>query len=257
MLAAMRRPALLASCVLLAACGGTPGNEGAGAPEANATAGANMAAPIPARIPAPDAAATAAYLPPPGRHAARAMALAPPAEAVALRDRMVAAIMRNQAWYNAWAAQRPRGELPWHANLGVSESEYRRFLALTRRIGLSERAQVTLTVTRRADGGLALAADGAAAPLDGIILYPERGRAETPLGRLGTRAATGNDAPGSPLGRWEGVEWSNRGAGAPRLLALSAGRRAAGDMLLYYNYGPSDAETVILLYPAPAAGAAR
>ena len=177
------------------------------------------------------------------------MALAPPAEAVALRDRMAAAILRNQAWYETWATQHPQGELPWHANLGISEADYRRFLALVRQIGLSERGRVTLSVTRRPDGGLTLAAGGAAVALDGLILYPERGRAETPLGRLGTLAATGNDAPGSPLGRWRGVEWSNRGTSAPRRVSLSLGRRAGGERLLYYSYGPSDAETVILLYP--------
>jgi hypothetical protein len=178
------------------------------------------------------------------------MALAPAPEAVALRERMVAAIMRNPQWYQAWAAQHPEGELPWHASLGISEAEYRRFLALTRRIGLAERGRVTLSVTRRPDGGLALAADGPAAALDGIILYPEAGRVETPLGRLGTRRTTGNDDAASPLGRWQGAEWSDRGTGTGRRLSLSAGRRAGGEMLLYYNYGPSDAETVILLYPA-------
>lgn len=242
----MRIAALILAALLLAACSSDPqpGNK-ADIPANAAASAAPSASPAPAAAPE----ALAEFLPTPGRHAARAMALAPPAEAVALRDRMAAAIMRNRAWYESYAAQHPEGELPWHANLGVSEAEYRRFLALTRQIGLSERGRVTLTVTRRPDGGLALDADGAAAALDGIILYAGRGRVETPLGRLGTRAATGNDAPESPLGRWQGIQWSNRGTGAPRPLSLSAGRRAGGERLLYYNYGPSDAETVILLYP--------
>jgi hypothetical protein len=181
------------------------------------------------------------------------MTLAPPAEAVQLRDRMAAAIMRNRTWYDSWAAQHPQGELPWHANLGVSEAEYARYLALTRQIGLSEHGRVTLTVTRRSDGGLTLAAGGEAAALNGLVLYPERGQVETPLGVLATVSTTGNDAADSPLGRWRGAEWSNRGRGAPRQVRLAAGRRAAGDLMLYYDYGPSDAETVILLYPAAAA----
>jgi hypothetical protein len=247
----MRRLALLASA-LLAACSGTPENEPAVITENEV---ANSLAPRSTAPPAPTPANLASWLPAPGRHAARAMVLAPPPEAVALRDRMAAAIMRNPAWYQGHVASHPEGELPWHANLGISEADYRRYLALTRQIGLRERAQVTLTVTRRPDGGLALGADGAATPLDGIILYPERGRAETPLGGLGTYRATGNEAETSPLGRWRGAEWSNRGTGASRQLGLSAGRRASGELLLYYSYGPSDEETVILLYPA--AGQAR
>ncbi len=211
----------------------------------------------PVRPPHPTGAALARYLPAPGRHAARAMVLSPPPEAVALRDRMAAAIMRNRAWFEAYTAQHAQGELPWHANLGISEADYRRFLFLTRQIGVRERGRVQLVVTRRPDGGLALTADGAGAALNGLILYPERGQAESRSGRMGTFRETGNDEAGSPLGRWQGAEWSNRGSHATRVLSLSAGRRAAGDMLLYYNYGPSDAETVILLYPAAATGPTR
>jgi hypothetical protein len=255
----MTRPFLLAAIALLTACSGSPGNDRAGAPPGNAATGPAEAADAvtPAGAPALTGAALASYLPSAGRHEARAMVLAPPAEAVALRDRMVAAIIRNQAWFEAYAGQHPQGELPWHANLGISEADYLRYLALTRQIRLNELARVRLNVTRRPDGGLALAADGAAAALNGILLYPDRGRAQTPLGALGTSRVTGNDAADSPLGRWQGAEWSNRGIHATRLVSLSAGRRAAGDMLLYYNYGPSDAETVILLYPAAATGAGR
>ena len=246
----MRIGLSLAVLALLAGCGG---EREAQNPAAREKAGTNAATPATSTEPVAAPAALADYLPDPGRHAARVMALAPPAEAVALRDRMAAAILRNQAWYTAWAAQHPEGELPWHANLGVSEAEYRRFLALTRQIALSERGRVTLTVTRRPDGGLALGASGAGAALNGVILYPERGRVETPLGRLGTRAATGNDEAASPLGRWRGIAWTNRGTGASRALSLSAGRRAAGERLLYYSYGPTDEETVILFYAgAPA-----
>ena len=240
------RPLLFLPAFLLAACSGSPESDnvtaGAGAAPGNQ---ARAAAPTPLPVPPAEA-----FLPAPGRHPARLMVLAPPAEAVALRDRMAAAIMRNRAWYEAYVAQHPSGELPWHANLGVSEAEYARFLALARRIGVRESGRVTLVVTRRGDGGLALAADGAAAPLNGMILYPARGRGETPLGALTRRSAAGNDAAESPLGRWQGAEWRNQGSGASRLLSLAVGRRAAGDMLLYYNFGPSDAESVILLYPA-------
>lgn len=244
------RPLLLLPSLLLAACGGgTGGNDGTAAGAGPAPGNqANAAAPAPLPVPPAEA-----FLPAPGRHPARLMVLAPPAEAVALRDRMAAAIMRNRAWYEAYVAQHPSGELPWHANLGVSEADYARFLALTRQIGVRESGRVTLVVARRSDGGLALAADGGAAPLNGMILYPARGRGETPLGALTRRSAAGNDAADSPLGRWQGAEWSNRGSGASRPLSLAVGRRAAGDMLLYYNFGPSDAESVILLYPAEVA----
>lgn len=249
---AMRLLLPAAALALLAACGGPPAGNALSANDTASASATNAAAqaPAPAPLPANEA---AAYLPTPGAHPARAMTLAPPPEAVQLRDRMAAAVMRNRAWYDSWAAQHPRGDLPWHANLGVSEADYARYLALTRRIGLNEQGRVTLNVTRRPDGGLTLAAGGAASALNGLVLYPARGQVETPLGVLATVATSGNDAADSPLGRWRGAEWSNRGRGAPRQVRLIAGRRDAGDLMLYYDYGPSDAETVILLYPAAAA----
>lgn len=238
----MRRILPLA-CLFLAACsGGTPANnQTPPAPEA----AANQAAPAATTL-----ADAAVFLPTPGAHPARAMAMAVPPEAEALAARMTAAIRANFAWYRTYAAQHPQGELPWHPNLGISEAEYARFLTLTGQIALREIGRVTLTATRRPDGGLALAANGAAAPLNGTILYPERDQVETPLGRLGNGGATANRQARSPTGPWEGVRWTNTGSGAPRRVALAFGRRAQGDMLVFYDYGPSDAETVILLYPA-------
>ena len=230
---------LACAALALAACSGRGQNEATNAsfPATNA----------PEPAPAIDA---APYLPTPGSHPARAMALSVPAEAEALAARITSAIRAHGDWYRTYAAQHPDGELPWHPNLGVSEADYRRFQELTGQIALREVGRVTLGVTRRPDGGLALTASGPAAPLDGIILYPERGRVETPLGRLDHGAATANRMARSPTGPWDGVRWTNAGSGAPRRLALSFGRRAAGDMLVFYDYGPSDAETVILLYPA-------
>lgn len=227
---------------LLAACSsGAPVNNTAPA----AAAPASQAGPAPAPV-----SNAAAFLPTPGTHAARAMAMAVPPEAEALARRMTAAIQANFAWYRAYAAQHPQGELPWHPNLGISEAEYARFQTLSGQIALREIGRPTLTVTRQPDGGLRLATNGAAAPLDGIILYPDRNQVETPLGRLATAGAAANHQARSPTGPWEGVRWTNAGTGAPRRVALAFGRRTQGDMLIFYDYGPSDAETVILLYPA-------
>lgn len=242
---------------LLTACGGPPAT--GNAPEAEAGNAANSAeATPPGNQAAPATAAEAAsYLPAPGTHRARAMALAVPPEAEALARRITTAIRANPAWYRTWVAQHPGGELPWHANLGVSEEEYRRFQALANQIALREVGQVTLTVATSPNGGLALTADGPATALNGITLYPARDRVETPLGSLANRAPVVNSLANSPTGPWRGVRWSNQGQGVPRRVSLSFGLRARGDMILFYDYGPTDAETVVLLYPAPAGAPVR
>src|SRR5205085_9859837 len=89
------RSVILLPLRLAARSGGTETNGTAATPRTSVN---QTAAPAPLPVPPAEA-----WLPAPGRHAARAMVLAPPAEAVALRDRMVAAIMRNQAWYEAYA----------------------------------------------------------------------------------------------------------------------------------------------------------
>ena len=246
-------PTFLAFGLLAACSGGAAPNNSSPAAEAPVNQAAPAAPAGPAATPVPGA---AAFLPTPGAHPARAMAMAVPPEAEALAARMTAAIRANFAWYRTYAAQHPQGELPWHPNLGISEAEYARFLTLTGQIALREIAPVTLNVTRRPDGGLALAAAGPATPLDGIVLYPERGLVETPLGRLGNGAPTANRQQRSPTGPWQGVRWTNLGSGARSRVAIAFGRRARGDMLIFYDYGPSDAETVVLLYPAAAAPAA-
>ena len=236
------------TCLFLAACsGGTPANQTPAAP----AAAANQAAPAATTL-----ANAAAFLPTPGTHPARAMAMSVPPEAEALAARMTAAIRANFAWYRSYAAQHPQGELPWHPNLGISEAEYARFQTLTGQIALREIAPVTLNVTRRPDGGLALAIAGPAAPLNGIVLYPDRNQVETPLGRLGNGGPTANRQTRSPTGPWEGVRWTSAGGGNSHRVTLAFGRRAQGDMLIFYDYGPSDAETVILLYPAAGSPAA-
>ena len=192
------------------------------------------------------------WLPAVGTHQARAMGIAAPLEMQLLAARMQAAMQANPEWTRTYMAQHPRGTLPWHPNLGISEEEHRRLLAMTRQIGLAEVDRVTLTVSRRTDGGLALAATGQAVPLNGIIVYPDRDRVETPLGALTVRSTIDNREPRSPSGPWQGVQWRSAPGSLERTVKLAFGRRAQGDLILYYDFGPTDPETIILLFPATA-----
>ena len=239
--------AYLISFLALAACTGPPpGND---APAAREQQGNGVQAASPAPQPPAAALNPAPFLPAAGVHQARAMAITAPPEMEALAGRIRTAMRARPDWFRAYAAQHPQGELPWHPNLGVSEAEYRRFLALTHDLVLTEIGRVSLTVTRRPDGGLALAATGPGAPIDGIVVAPGRDRVETPRGALGRRSVVDNREPRSPTGPWRGVQWSNVGSSRGRPVMLAFGRRAAGDRILYYDFGPTDAETVILLYP--------
>lgn len=256
----MRRtiPAALA-LLLVAGCGGAPENDSVPAPAAGRTDvpppvqgnDAPLVQPAPA-LPTGAPVAPGPWLPAIGTHQARAMAIAAPLELQQLTARMQAAMQANPEWSRTYLAQHPGGALPWHPSLGISEQEHRRFHALTLQLGLTEIDRVALTVSRRPDGGLALAATGQAAPLNGIIVYPDRDRVETPRGALTIRSTIDNREPRSPSGPWQGVQWRSA-PGGERTVKLAFGRRARGDLILYYDFGPSDAETIVLLFPAATA----
>jgi hypothetical protein len=246
----MTRNALAAALfALLWACSGPPQDNAPAALPANQVNAAQVGQPAPAP-PLGVSVNPGPWLPAAGAHPARAMAISAPPEMEALALRIRTAMRARPDWFRTYAAAHPQGELPWHSNLGVSEAEYRRFLALTHELTLAEVDRVTFSVTRRPDGGLALAATGRAAPLNGIIVYPAGDRVETPRGLLTRRSAIDNREPRSPTGPWQGVQWSNVGSSQGRPVTLAFGRRAAGDLILYYDFGPTDAETVVLLHPA-------
>ena len=239
-----------AAFALLAACGSAPQDNAAPAAPGN---GANATFTA-SELPTPASVNPALFVPAPGIYQAQAVVSAPSPELEALTNRITAAARANPAWFRIYGAEHP-GEVPYPPNLGLSEEEYRRFLVLTRQIGLREIGRVSLNVTRRSDGGLALSAAGAGARLNGIILYPDRNRVETPFGPLASRSVIDNPEQQSPTGPWRGVQWSNRGSASLRPVRIAFGRRARGDMILFYDYGPTDPETVTLLYPAQAAPA--
>lgn len=239
-----------AAFVLLAACGSASQENAAPAAPGNASNASVTAA----ELPTPSAVNPALYVPAPGTYQAQAVVSAPSPELEALTNKITTAVRADPAWFRIYSAEHP-GELPYHPNLGLTEAEYRRFLVLTRQIGLREVGRVALTVTRRADGGLALSAAGPGARLNGVVLYPDRNRVDTPFGPLASRSVIDNPEQQSPTGPWRGVQWSNRGSASLRPVRIAFGRRARGDMILFYDYGPSDPETVTLLYPAQAAAA--
>ena len=178
----------------LAACSAPSGN--AADNEAGNEAAANAA------VPADVATELARYLPAPGSHPARAMRLLISPDYERLSARMLAAIGRDRAWFEAYARQHPnvRGPLPWHQRFGLSEAEYRRMIALSNEVRLEEIGRLQLGVAAAPGGGFALSATGPAARLNGIVLQPGRDRVETPRGRLTRRVAINQNDPRAPTG---------------------------------------------------------
>jgi len=188
------------------------------------------------------------FAPEPGTHPSRTMVLMMPAEEGRLAERIAAAIRRNSQWFATYAAQHPGGTLPYHANLGLSQAEYERYLSLMKQHRLGEVERGQLRVTRTADGGLQLSSSGHAAYLNGIVIHLDRNYVETRHGRLTDSKAVDQTDPTSPTGAWRGVRWLNADQTGGLRVQLALGRRADGERLIYYSADPSTDEVLFLLY---------
>jgi hypothetical protein len=209
---------------------------------------ANRAAASPG-TPAAGPAAAAAYLPRAGSHASRTMIPMVPRADAALSARMAEAVARNGKWFRAWVVEHADvdGPLPYHPNFGLTEAEYRRLLPLLSGGGtLIEVERGSFTVTAVPGGGFRLGAGGRAAALDGIVVYPEAGYAQTPWGRLENREDVDQRDPTRAAGRWRGVGWENGGEGVRPTERIFFGRSETHGRMIILDIGEDP--PIYLLY---------
>lgn len=192
----------------------------------------------------------APFLPAVGVHASRTMVLMMPRQAVAILERMDAALKQRPEWINAWAKDHrdPNGRLQYHPNLGISEEEYLQLSRLEKQMTLGEVERGNLNVRLRPDGGLELSSTGHAAYLNGIVIYPEKDYVDTKHGRLNLRTAINQRDPQSPTGPWRGAQWTDSNGEQGPVVKFAIGKRQSGELVIYYDVEPSSNETLFLIY---------
>lgn len=190
---------------------------------------------------------------------ARVMQLGAPSEIVRITERLAAAAARQPEWFMAYVQEHEgtKGTLPYHANMGVSEDEYRKMVESSTAMTLMQVGTVKLSATRQADGGLRLQTVPPMPGLDGIVIEQGGQGVTTRHARLAEQSRIDNRNANGPTGRWSGTQWKHEALSASHALAvkLAVGKRSDhGDGILYLDVkdvgeGKKDIFYEILLFP--------
>jgi len=133
--------------------------------------------------------------------------------------RMINAAEANPKWFQSWIAQHPRGDLPWHPNLGVTRQEYDEYMAQGHSAKYTVRTRVQLTFEHHApERRWTLRGWGVLTPINGTSIDLEHGQVLTQ--RFGNLPFMGISQPNEPGVQlpwvWYGVWKASHQMGDPR-----------------------------------------
>lgn len=178
---------------------------------------------------------------PMGKLSAQIMELAAPPRMAVLSSRLQAAARSDPAWWTAHVqAARPGEPLAYDARLGLTEAEYKEFLALADSIRIRPVAPVELHISA-APGGWRLEGGASLPELDGIVIDTLAWEVQTPLGKASVVKAITANANQQATGPWDGVQWQRTDTsivttGSGTAITFSLGRlQDSGRVLLYYD----------------------
>lgn len=150
----------------------------------------------------------AKYLPLSSATPARIMELSFPRKHVEISLKMQKAMLVDPNWTSEYMRKNDKpGPLPYHPNLGISESEYEQFLKLSSKLGLVEKGKIKLSFIKNKDGSITIMTDKRGLPLNGITILSDNRGVETPYGVLDGFSNINNKDKNSPTGPWQGVQW--------------------------------------------------
>jgi hypothetical protein len=174
-----------------------------------------------------------------GRLTVDVMEIASPPRASELAQRLQQAAREDPDWWREHVKKAEPGEpLPYDSRLGLSEAEYKEFLALSNKMTTQKKAEATLIITEDndvyvLDGGQALA------DFTGIEIDLDNDLVRTPFGVL-TKRTEIEASEGSALGAWAGTQWrledpdSNGIVGTVAKLAVGK-LKQSGRCVIYYD----------------------
>ena len=178
---------------------------------------------------------------PSGEVLAKRMDLAYSDRAVELATRLQAAVAKNDEWWIDYVKNAVPGEpLPYDERMGLTEEEYREYLALASAPVLRQVGSVGLRFEWDGDSSVLVTATDPDLGVGELRIDLTRERVETAYGVLADRSEINNDAEDSPTGPWVGVQWSLE-EGDDELqhavsASLSLGRlERTGEGILYFN----------------------
>ena len=190
------------------------------------------------------------------------MEVAPPPRLTELSARLQAAVRRDSAWFVSHVrAARPGEPLPYDPRLGMTELEYREFLALSDSMRLRVAGEATLRVSA-IPRGWRIDADSSLPDLRAIEIDTVTGEVHTPMGTAGSATRITASERQRTTGPWDGLQWRREELSSLPVSGTSVtfalGRlRDSGRVLLYYdarrvsNGALTGRATRILTFAAP------
>jgi hypothetical protein len=131
----------------------------------------------------------------------------PPAEIDKYVAKVETAARKNTEWFREYsAAAKPGAPLPFHENLGLSQTEYEEYLALWKKREFKPMEEVMLLLRESSGGTWSLTATGGASTLSTLRYNAKDDSFRSPNGELARIADIKADAD-SILGAWNGFEW--------------------------------------------------
>lgn len=145
---------------------------------------------------------------PVGKVNADILAVQFPERATELALELEKAVNHHRDWFFKYTKEnaRPGVPLPYHPNFGLTEKEYREFLALTEQRTIVVTSQVELTITEEA-GIYKISSGGRLPTLDEIIVNTNDNTVSTQFGKLHNPEKTSSDGTDSPIGAFRGYKW--------------------------------------------------
>jgi len=209
---------------------------------------------------APQEAGVARLLPV-GTTSADVMELTGPPRYADLMSRFTEAGRRNPDWFRGWVAASGPGPLPWHPNLGLSESEYAEFLTLSNELRYRPARKASITVVET-DGWLVIDGDETLPRLAQVAFDPVSLALRTPFGKCAGFRAIEPSPRQRATGPWKGITCSailgDPSAGPFSSVVFHLGR-LVDDGRVFFSYsgkrlrsdGTLDRADVHLRYAAP------
>jgi hypothetical protein len=163
-------------------------------------------------------------------------------EADRLAEKLSKAINANPTWWMNYAkANIDKHPLPYHANLGMSEAEYRRYLVVIEDRYFAVHSTRTLSVHRTGADSFALDGGDDLPWITGIAFDLRTAMTTIPGVRRRVPGAPKSDVLLRPVGKWQGLRWQlDEGGDSPftghvRAVCLEVGTTEGGNLIVSYR----------------------
>lgn len=132
-----------------------------------------------------------------------------PPESEKIARKMSIASKKNPAWIRKYVENlnlKPGEALPYHENLGISQSEYQLFVSLSGKLELKKLDDVSLKVNK-IDSRYSILIEGNNLVINNFTIDLLNNTAITYYAELTKFQTINQDDASSPLGRWNGSQW--------------------------------------------------